>query len=169
MLRRQAGCHSPAWADPDDALQDACLAFLRRYDGPPGTPALRYLMVAVKHSAWALGSGAACRHSAETEITTTDSFELGEPRIAVICERPGPAERAERRERERIAVARFAYLKRDERTALLLFGLGYSYAEIAANRSWTRSKINRCLAEGRAALRALGEGGRDSAAEPLEG
>lgn len=44
-------------------------------------------------------------------------------------------------------------LKPDERTALLMQGAGYSYAEIARRRGWTYTKVNRCIAEGRAALR----------------
>jgi len=155
QLRAQAAQHSPSWADPDDALQDACLAFLRAYDGPPGPDALRYLMVAVRSCAWALGSGAAVRHADERPLSTTDAFDPETPPVRVACERPGPAERAERRERVRHAGADLNRLKRDERAALLLFGLGFSYAEIAARRGWTATKVNRCLAEGRARLRAL--------------
>jgi DNA-directed RNA polymerase specialized sigma24 family protein len=33
---------------------------------------------------------------------------------------------------------------------------GYSYAEIQAITGWSYTKVNRCLAEGRARLRALG-------------
>jgi DNA-directed RNA polymerase specialized sigma24 family protein len=60
------------------------------------------------------------------------------------------AERAERCAAELVAIDR---LKPDERTALLLFGLGYSYAEIAETQGWTRTEVNRCIAEGRASLR----------------
>lgn len=43
-------------------------------------------------------------------------------------------------------------LKEDERRAMLLRALGLSYHEIAAETGWTRTKVNRCLAEGRSAL-----------------
>jgi trehalose 6-phosphate synthase len=70
----------------------------------------------------------------------------------------GPAELAEdaavTRERRR----RFAQLKQDERRALLLFALGYSYGEIAERCGWTYTKVNRCVNEGRAALRATAKG-----------
>ena len=46
-----------------------------------------------------------------------------------------------------------AGLKADERTAIVLQAGGFSYAEIGAMRGWTYTKVNRCLAEGRAALR----------------
>jgi DNA-directed RNA polymerase specialized sigma24 family protein len=48
---------------------------------------------------------------------------------------------------------RLAQLKPDERTALLLFGLGYSYHEIGERRGWSYTKVNRAITEGRAALR----------------
>lgn len=60
---------------------------------------------------------------------------------------PGPAEAEERREqlcRQREALAA---LKGDERRALLLLGLGLSYAEICEACSWSYTKVNRCLAE----------------------
>lgn len=55
-LRRQAARHAPRRADADDILQEACVEFLRYYEGEPGEHALRYLMVAVKHRAWANSS-----------------------------------------------------------------------------------------------------------------
>jgi RNA polymerase sigma factor (sigma-70 family) len=64
-----------------------------------------------------------------------------------------PAERAERAERVREAHAALASLKPAERTAIWLQALGYSYLEIADLRGWTYTKVNRCLAEGRAKLR----------------
>ena len=47
-----------------------------------------------------------------------------------------------------------ARLKPDERRAIVLQAEGYSYAEICERSGWTYTKVNRCLAEGRAALRA---------------
>lgn len=61
-LRRQARRHSPGHVDPEDAFQDACAEFLRYYEGPPGADAVRYLMAAVRHCAWARASCAAQRH-----------------------------------------------------------------------------------------------------------
>ena len=40
--------------------------------------------------------------------------------------------------------------------ALILQAQGYSYAEIQQLCGWTYTKVNRCLAEGRARLRQLG-------------
>jgi DNA-directed RNA polymerase specialized sigma24 family protein len=51
------------------------------------------------------------------------------------------------------ARARLRELKPDERTAIGLAAAGYSYGEIAERRGWTKTKVNRCLYEGRSALR----------------
>ncbi len=155
---RWAGCSD----DAEDALQDACLEFLRYYDGPPGERAVRYLMVSVRRRARVLGASAYRRHHAAClEVSTTDALRRGESRIAVLCDRPGPTERAEREEQLCGFVDALEALKPDQRTALLLFGLGCSYREIAARQGWTYTKVNRCLAEGRAALRARLERGEN--------
>ena len=69
---------------------------------------------------------------------------------------PCPAERAERRERARSKARILQRLKPDERRAIVLRAEGYSYAEICEMNGWTYTKVNRCLAEGRARLRQLG-------------
>ncbi|MGH2994297.1 MAG: RNA polymerase sigma factor [Solirubrobacterales bacterium] len=68
------------------------------------------------------------------------------------AERPGPAERAERRERVARSAEALAALKPQERRALLLKAEGYSYAEIQQLCGWTYTKVNRCMAEGRKAF-----------------
>jgi RNA polymerase sigma factor (sigma-70 family) len=78
------------------------------------------------------------------------------PLERVACESPGPAERAERRERFESAAKALAALPADQRLAIVLQACGYSYDEIAAAQGWTYTKVNRCLAEGRARLRQLG-------------
>jgi Putative zinc-finger len=67
----------------------------------------------------------------------------------------GPAEKAERR--EAIARSREALqaLKPAELRALTLLAEGYSYAEIGEITSWSHTKVNRCLAEGRERFRRL--------------
>jgi RNA polymerase sigma factor (sigma-70 family) len=46
-------------------------------------------------------------------------------------------------------------LKPDERTALEDHALGFTYKEIAERHGWTYTKVNRCITEGKAALRRL--------------
>jgi DNA-directed RNA polymerase specialized sigma24 family protein len=72
------------------------------------------------------------------------------------CEDPTPQERIERRERVERAATLLRRLKPHERRAIALQAEGYSYAEIQAITGWTYTKVNRCLAEGRARLRELG-------------
>lgn len=167
-LRRQAARNARCAADAEEALQEACVEFLRYYDGEPGEHALRYLMLAVKQRAWALAHRSAHEFAEGIELTTTDALGRGRTLIAVPCERPGPAERVARDEDVARCLAALAALKPDERRALLLAGLGYSYHEIGAIQGWTYTKVNRCITEGRAALRALvSERGRISAAGHL--
>jgi DNA-directed RNA polymerase specialized sigma24 family protein len=71
-------------------------------------------------------------------------------------EAPCPAECAERREWALDRARNLRRLKPDERRALILRAEGYSYAEICELNGWSYTKVNRCLAEGRARLRQLG-------------
>jgi len=61
-------------------------------------------------------------------------------------------ERIDLHERARHDLSR---LRPQERRALALFGQGYAYGEIGQLTGWSRTKVNRCLTEGRAALRAM--------------
>ena len=57
--------------------------------------------------------------------------------IVVADERRGPAELTERAEEAAKVIAMIEELKPDERTALILFGLGCSYKEIRELRGWS--------------------------------
>jgi DNA-directed RNA polymerase specialized sigma24 family protein len=76
-----------------------------------------------------------------------------DPLDVVAADAPQPAERAERRDAVAEAHRALAALKANERIAILLQAEGYSYAEICEMCGWTYTKVNRCLAEGRAKLR----------------
>jgi RNA polymerase sigma factor (sigma-70 family) len=149
VLRHQARRHALGETEAEEALQEASLDFLRSYEGPAGIDALRWLQIAVKHRAWELNR----KHRARA------SREARRGREGVERELMGaglePDEWLERVEAVEQFFAGLARLKPDERTALLLFGLGCSYREICERQGWTHTKVNRCLAEGRAALRAL--------------
>lgn len=161
-LRRQARYHSSCSTDAEDALQDACVQFLRSYNGPADLlAALPWLLLAVKHSAWKLGARRR-RCEALVALSPTDAPDGERPALTALDERPGPAERTERSEHLAERRSALAQLKPDERTALLLFALGFSYREIAARQGWTYTKVNRCLSEGRAALRELARRGEES-------
>lgn len=130
-LRRQARRHSPGKIEAEEALQEASIDFLRAYGGPAGRDAVRWLSVAIKYRAW--------------------------EQIQLAASAADPGERVERAEAVERFFATLAQLKLDERTALLLFGLGFSCREICERQGWTYTKTNRCIAEGRAALRAVVE------------
>ena len=159
-LRRQARRHSQRPENNDDALDDACVSFMRFYDGPSGIGALRYMMVVVKTSAWAID-----RRRRELEISDAPSVfrtDLKMDPLATVSD-PGtePDEQYERLEELRERAALLGLLKRDERIALVLLAAGYSYREIGERQGWTYTKVNRCIAEGRRRLGDLSSvGGR---------
>jgi DNA-directed RNA polymerase specialized sigma24 family protein len=150
-LRHQARLHSQRPAAAEDALQDACAQFLRYYDGPP-EEALRWMYVVVKRCAWAIGRRASTARETSFELPGADG-DGEQHEVVPVDDRPGPAEAAERREAAARRLVLLTELKPDERTPLLLLGLGYSYREIGRSRSWSYTKVNRCVAEGRADLR----------------
>ena len=155
-LLRQASAHSHRPADAEDALQDACVQFLGHYDGPPGTDALRWMMLVTKRCAWAIGARQR-RRECPVQLSATDASaeDEGAPLLVLAADLElDPGYLAERAERHAERAAALRALKPDERTAIGLVAAGYSYREIGEDKGWTHTKINRCLAEGRAALRA---------------
>ena len=134
--------------DAEDALQRAALILLLK--GPALEPRrlIAWMSVVVKHEALAV------RRNRERLLGGPATGPAERELSLVATDLPGPAERAERRERVADVKRRLAGLKANERRAILLQAQGYSYAEICARCGWTYSKVNRCLAEGRAALRA---------------
>jgi RNA polymerase sigma factor (sigma-70 family) len=148
-LLRQAHFHSRRPEDAEDALNDACVQFLRFYDGPAGEDALRWMLLVVKRAAWAIGRQAGERE-ARYRLVEAEALE-----VTIAAEAPGPAELLERAEASSEVIELIEQLKPDERTALILLGLGCSYAEIGELRGWSRAKVHRCLKEGRARVRRL--------------
>lgn len=151
-LLHQARSHSRRPEDADDALSDACVQFLRFYEGPAGDDALRWMMLVVKRCAWAIRRKTVTRESRYL-IQAREGGEGGRLAPIIPDQRSGPEELVERAEETAKVVAVFEQLKPDERTALILLGLGCSYAEIQELRGWSRTKLHRCLTEGRARVR----------------
>jgi RNA polymerase sigma factor (sigma-70 family) len=151
LLLRQASKNSARGADAEDALQDACLRFLANYDGAPGTDALRWMMFVTKRCAWAIGARRS-EHESSRQLDSGDPHGSGA--LARADSNLDPALIVERSQRNEQRLAALAELKHDQRTALILFGLGFSYNEIADRKSWSYTKVNRCIREGRAALRS---------------
>jgi RNA polymerase sigma factor (sigma-70 family) len=152
VFRRTARRYSLCADDADDAFQRAVVILLTRAPQRPPPGLIAWMQVVTRREALAVG------RSRERLLV---GHEI-DPDSRLASDRPGPAERAEGRERIREAARALALLKPDERLAVALQAHGYSYAEICRLCGWTYTKVNRCLAEGRARLRgAVGRSGRD--------
>jgi RNA polymerase sigma factor (sigma-70 family) len=149
-LRRTARRYSLCEDDADEALQRALEILLRKAPGADPQQLVKYMQTVVKHEALGLRE--------ERQRILASPLPPGEEAdwVSLLPAAGGdPAERAERRE----AVARsreaLLALKPQELRALTLLAEGYSYAEIGEITSWSHTKINRCLAEGRERFRNL--------------
>ena len=150
VFRRTARRYSICADDAEDAYQRAVEILLTR--ARPGD--LRHLaawmQVVTRREALAV------RRSRE-RLLSSPAGDDDEPLERIASERPSPHDLLERRERVADAARLLSRLKPHERLALLLQAHGYSYAEIRELCGWTYTKVNRCLAEGRARLHRLAE------------
>jgi RNA polymerase sigma factor (sigma-70 family) len=149
-LRRTARRYSLCADDADDALQRGLEILLRKAPTDNPRELIRWTQTVVKHEALAV------RHERERILGAPAATPKGDDWVALIpAEADGPPERAERRE----AVARsreaLQSLRPQELRALTLLAEGYSYAEIGEITGYSKTKINRCLAEGRERFRSL--------------
>jgi RNA polymerase sigma factor (sigma-70 family) len=149
-LRRTARRYSLCEDDADEALQRALEILLRKAPQRGPLELVKWTQTVVKHEAMAIRR--------ERERILGSPLPPGEETdwVSLLpAAGDGPAEAAERRE----AVARsreaLQALKPQELRALTLLAEGYSYAEIGEITSWSHTKINRCLAEGRERFRSL--------------
>ena len=137
-LRRTARRHSLCVADAEDAFQRALLVALRKAPDIGPVQLARWMHAVTRNEARAV------RRMRERQLRPSgERIELG----------VDPHERAECRERVALVARALATLRPNERRALGLLAAGLSYAEIAEACGWSYTKVNRCLAEGRAALR----------------
>lgn len=148
-LRRAARRVSICPEDADDAVQRAFEILLTKAPVLDRDRLAAWMIVVTRHEALAVRRSRERAPAAFAGRETNGYDALSRP----ATEPPGPEELAERR--ERVAEARRALdrLKADERRAIVLQAEGYSYAEICERCGWTYTKVNRCLAEGRAQLR----------------
>lgn len=154
VLRRQAEKHTRLEADVEEALQSAYLLFIERFE--PRYSPLPWLQTTIKREAWRIAKRSHRRRELGiTAVPRTDGSGVTDLTEAFPDPEADPFDSARRRQWIREYRTAFDALKPDERTALLLLGVGYSYAEIAERRGWTYTKVNRCLSEGRARLRQL--------------
>jgi RNA polymerase sigma factor (sigma-70 family) len=121
--------------DAEDAYQRALEILLTKAPTVEQDRLLGWLKAVVKHEAFAL------RRRRDTPVEQE------------VFERPDPAagveDRAERFDRLRVGAEAMRRLKPQEARALSLRAEGLSYQEICEATSWTYTKVDRCLKEGR--------------------
>jgi RNA polymerase sigma factor (sigma-70 family) len=152
-LRRTARRYSLCEDDADDALQRGFEILLEKAPTGDQRELVKWTQTVVKHEAMAI------RHEREQLLAAPVIAGAGAAGEDWLAQQPteldGPAETVERR--DAIARSREALrsLKPQELRALTLLAEGYSYAEIGEITSWSQTKINRCLSEGRERFRGL--------------
>ncbi len=152
-LRRTAARYSLCTDDADDALQRGLEILLRRAPTADPRELVKWMQTVVKHEALAIRSDRERVLAGPAAVTPERDAEDWTSLLPSPAD--GPEERLERQ--EAIARSREALqaLKPQELRVLTLLAEGYSYAEIGAITHWSRTKINRCLAEGRERFRGL--------------
>lgn len=144
LARRNCASHE----DAEEALHDALLIFIERFDPECGSPALPWLTTTLKRRCWAIYG----RRRGLAEVLAragADGATVNEARTV--------EELAEAGERAAAVGRELKALRPEERRALALLAVGYSYREIGARCGWTPKRVDRCLQRARAKLREGGE------------
>jgi RNA polymerase sigma factor (sigma-70 family) len=129
--------------DADDACQRALIILLTKAPALPQPALLRWMRVVTRREALRV------RRNRERLLAGGG----GEFLELQASDRLATSERVEQRADAVERLRSLTVLKPDERRAIVLQARGYSYAEIQDITGWTHTKVNRCLAEGRARLR----------------
>ena len=139
-LMRVAQHWSLCREDALDAYQRALEIYIRRLDSLDPATEIAWLKVVVKHEALAV-------RRQRAESVPVDELDL--ETHAADAQRPVDDLLAARERVSRSAEA-LRRIKPDEARALMLKAQGLSYQEIGERLSWTYTKVNRCITEGRA-------------------
>jgi len=133
--------------DAEDAFQRAVEKALR--NGPSGSPdeVRAWLRTTVKNEALAI-----VRYRRRIGAGGPAESLVG-PRLFAPQAPPSTDVRAEQLERLRLGSQALRRLKPQEIRALQLHAEGYTYKEIEAITSWSATKVNRCITEGRLAFK----------------
>ncbi len=152
-LRRTARRYSLNGEDAEDAYQRSLEILLTKAPNVRMNDLVRWTHTVIKHEALAVRRK---RERMLGGVPQSAEDPAREDWVALIpASADGPDLQAERG--ERIARSREALqtLKPAELRALTLLAEGYSYAEIGEITGFSRTKVNRCLAEGRERFRKL--------------
>jgi RNA polymerase sigma factor (sigma-70 family) len=132
--------------DAEDAFQRAAEKALRNNPGGSRDEVRAWLRTTVKNEALAIVR----QRRRITVGGTAESLEG--PRLFAPQTPASTDIRAEQLERLRLGSQALRRLKPQEIRALQLRAEGYSYKEIEAITSWSATKVNRCITEGRQAF-----------------
>jgi RNA polymerase sigma factor (sigma-70 family) len=150
-LKRTARRYSLDAQDAEDAYQRALEIALTKAPTTESDELIRWTQTVTKHEALAV------RQSREKLLGRYPRREGADhdPVEQAPARGDGPAERVERREDLARSREALQALKPAELQALSLLAEGYSYAEIGERTGFSKTKVNRVLAEGRARFRGL--------------
>ena len=141
-LLRLARRHSLCASDAEDAYQRGLEIFLRHASRLDPERAASWLRTVVKHEAMAV------RRSRQRDLAPAQyDFDAVEAASSA-----SPEEQVASFERVARSAEALGTLKPQEVRALWLRAQGNSYDEIQEQTGWTRTKVNRCLYEGRRAF-----------------
>lgn len=143
----------PTTEDAEEALQDTFILFIDHFDPTSGAPPLAWLTLTLKRRCWATYRRQ--QFLQQKRIASPDSQPDHGTDTEALDQRRLPDELAAAAERISATREQLSQLKRDERRAISLLAIGYSYHEICDLTAWSYTKVNRCISEGRARLRSL--------------
>ncbi len=156
-LRKTALRFSICLEDAEDAYQRAMEILLLKAPDLRPRELARWTQTVVKHEALAIRAN-------RERLLGRPGEDEGEAvdRVALIpAPGDGPDVRTERQERVARSREALQALKPAELRTLTLLAAGYSYAEIGEITGFSRTKVNRCLAEGRERFRRIVAGSED--------
>ena len=137
-LLRIARWHALNDEDAEEALQDTFLAFIEKADPDRIAEPLAWLTLTLKRECWGRRRRPCGARRGRRQIQSW----RGPDYVLDQFEHPGrgPEELAELSERVELTRELLAQLKPQERRALTLKALGYSYVEIGELTGWTHTK-----------------------------
>ena len=143
--------------DAEDAMQRGLEILLTKAPTTDPRHLLPWARTVIRNEALAIRKARERTMARPGGVRADSSRDGGEPDWVEAIPSAGRATEDEVEGRERVARSReaLALLKPQELKALTQLASGMSYAEIQVANGWTRTKVNRCLAEGREKLRSV--------------
>jgi len=130
--------------DAEEALHDAFILFIERFDPGGGSPALPWLTLTLKRRCWAI-------YRRRRELT--DTLARCQREQVVLRDGRSVEDLVEIAERAALLRGDIGALEPQERRVLALLASGHSYREIAARLGWSAKRVDHCLERARAKLR----------------